>query len=361
MPEHSVILAFNTRNQLAVRHEGKRSAIAFRGNDLDAATQKLKHAFSAYTPPTEYYAVNHDGIRQRISFSQVADHSAATDASVVFASLDKLLSSPDLLSPDLAAILAQIDPLLIELNSRGALNGHVPVTAIVSCVAMLTAALHGFNGVALANERSASSGNRPHRGTEVNHQFSKGFTAEMLLQKAVSELTPDMLVFSVLRMASELAIARSFSRLTKYHPAFTSCNRIFHIDPTLRTASWCCDCDKCRFVFLILAPFLEPEELERIFGAAMLDDMTQFEGFKLLATVGDKPFECVGEERESAAAIRLLAADPRWQERGVVKGLATDVLPGFGGEEELEDILALSDEHSVPPVLLDSVDAILGS
>jgi len=115
MPEHSVILAFNTRNQLAVRHEGKRSAIAFRGNDLDAATQKLKHAFSAYTPPTEYYAVNHDGIRQRISFSQVADHSAATDASVVFASLDKLLSSPDLLSPDLAAILAQIDPLLIEI------------------------------------------------------------------------------------------------------------------------------------------------------------------------------------------------------------------------------------------------------
>lgn len=256
----------------------------------------------------------------------------------------------------------RIDPLLIEANASGALNGHVPVTAIVSCVALVTAALHGYDGVALANERSASSGNTVWDGVEVNHQFSKGIRAERLLQAAVAESVPGMTIFSILRMASELTIARTFSRLPQYHRAFTSCNRIFQIDPALRTASWCCDCDKCRFVFLILAPFFEPDDLAEIFGKAMLDDPAQFDGFALLtATGGHKPFECVGEEEESIAAIRLLAADPRWNGQRNVRRLADEVLPRFGPDRgDLDQILALSDEHSVPSSLLDSVNALLG-
>src|SRR5205085_9437531 len=53
----------------------------------------------------------------------------------------------------------RLDPSLPALNRAGALNGHVPITAIVSCAALLTASLNGFDAVALANERSASSGN----------------------------------------------------------------------------------------------------------------------------------------------------------------------------------------------------------
>ena len=52
-----------------------------------------------------------------------------------------------------------IDPGVAALNRAGALNGHVPITAIIACVALLTAALNGYDAVALANERSASSGN----------------------------------------------------------------------------------------------------------------------------------------------------------------------------------------------------------
>ena len=36
----------------------------------------------------------------------------------------------------------------------------------------------------------------------------------------------------------------------------------------------------------------------------------------------DKPFECVGERRESAAALRLLAAQPGWRDAPVVAALA---------------------------------------
>jgi hypothetical protein len=256
-----------------------------------------------------------------------------------------------------------LDPGLSALNAAGALNGHVPVTAIVSCVALLTAALNGFDAVAMANERSASAGNVVWDGVEVNHQFSKGLGAERLLSAAVAELAPGLELFSVLRPASELAIARAFARMQPYHAAFTSCNAIFRLDPALRASSWCCDCPKCRFVFLALAPFSAPEHLREVFGRDLLDEDGQFAGFALLtATGGHKPFECVGEEQESLAAIRLLARDPRWSAHRVVRRLVAEVLPRYPADAGDPDaVLALSDEHAVPAALLADVRAVLGA
>lgn len=274
------------------------------------------------------------------------------DATVEAAQLPRLL------------VRRRISPHLIELNEAGALNGHVPITAIVSCVALLTAALHGFDAVAFANERSASFGNVTFDGVEVNHQFSKSARVERMLRDAVAEAAPGLDVFSVLRPASELSIARAFAQLDAYHPAISSCNRNFHIAETQRRTGWCRDCDKCRFVFLVLAPFLSPAAMEGIFGGAMLEDEAQFDGFaQLTATGGLKPWECVGEVEESVAAIRLLAADPRWRDQANVKRLADEVLPRFAGVDATapERYLALSDEHGVPDELLDDVHAVLGA
>jgi hypothetical protein len=265
----------------------------------------------------------------------------------------------------LAHLLARrrLDPGLRALNEAGAINGHVPITAIVSCVALLTASLNGFDAVTMANERSASAGNVSWDGVEVNHQFSKGLRAERLLSAAVAEVAPWPSIFSLLRPASELAIARAFARMDSYHPAFTSCNAIFRLDPALRAESWCRDCPKCRFVFLALAPFSAPEHLREVFGSDLLDDGSQFEGFALLtATGGHKPFECVGEEHESLAAIRLLARDERWSGHAVVRRLVEEVLPRFApGDGDPEAVLALSDEHDVPAALMADVRAVLGA
>lgn len=256
----------------------------------------------------------------------------------------------------------KLDPLLGELNRAGALNGHVPITAIVSCVAVLTASLHGFDTVAMANERSASRGNVNWGGIDVNHQFSKSIRAERLMRTALAELGVGVDYFSVLRPASELAIAKAFTQLTPYHRAFSSCNTNFRLDGSVPSRRWCCDCPKCRFVFLVMAPFSEPERMRGIFGRDMLEDESQFEGFALLtATGGLKPFECVGEEEESRAAIRMLAADPRWRDHRVVRRLAEQALPRRSGDgDSLAEALALSDEHSVPAGLMPSVRALLG-
>jgi hypothetical protein len=257
----------------------------------------------------------------------------------------------------------RLDPGLAALNRAGALNGHIPITAIVSCVALLTAALRGFDTVAMANERSASNGNVAWDGIDVNHQFSKGLRAERLLRSAVAEAGPGLELFSVLRPASELAIARAFARMEQYHEAFTSCNAIFRLDPALRGTSWCCDCPKCRFVFLVLAPFCEPAHLRDVFGHDLLDDERQVAGFALLtATGGHKPFECVGEEEESLAAIRMLATQSRWREHRVVRRLVTEVLPRYDATVgDPKRVLALSDEHLVPDYLMRDVTALLGA
>jgi UDP-N-acetyl-alpha-D-muramoyl-L-alanyl-L-glutamate epimerase len=257
----------------------------------------------------------------------------------------------------------RLDPQLATLNGLGALNGHIPITAIVSCVALLTAELRGFDAVVMANERSASSGNVVWDGVEINHQFSKGLAAERLLRAALAEAVDGLELFSILRPASELSIARAFARMEQYHPAFTSCNATFRMDPQRRAASWCCECPKCRFVFLVLAPFSEPAHLRGVFGRDLLEDEDQFEGFALLtATGGHKPFECVGEEEESLAAMRLLAVDPRWRSHAVVRRLAAEVLPRFPQSAgDPVRVLAMAEDHHVPVALMPDVRAVLGA
>jgi hypothetical protein len=256
-----------------------------------------------------------------------------------------------------------IDPVVREGRLEGALNGHVPVTAIVSCVALLVAALHGYDAVAMANERSASAGNLEFDGVDVNHQFSKSMRAEQLLSGALLDITSELQIFSILRPASELAIARAFARMPQYHAAFTSCNRIFKLNEAQRLTTWCGACDKCRFVALILAPFLAPEVVSGIIGRDMLDDESQYPGFALLTgTGGHKPFECVGEVEEAVAALRLLHDDPQWRQHRVVARLVEQVLPRFPTDAgDPASVLQLSDNHAIPPALVPAVHAVLGA
>jgi hypothetical protein len=72
----------------------------------------------------------------------------------------------------------------------------------------------------------------------------------------------------------------------------------------------------------MLAPFLEPDALTAIIGRDMFADPDQVAGFDALMSRDGKPFECVGERRESAAAVRILSQLPLWRDKPVVKALA---------------------------------------
>jgi UDP-N-acetyl-alpha-D-muramoyl-L-alanyl-L-glutamate epimerase len=255
-----------------------------------------------------------------------------------------------------------ISPTLLELNSRGALNGHVPVTAIVSAIAVAAAILHGADEIAMSNERSASVGSLEWNGIEVNHQWSKGLAFERGFRTVLAdELGTGVDYYSALRPYSELQIARRFAPLERYHRAFTSCNAVFRRDPERRAASWCGDCPKCRFVYLILAPFVPRRELAAIFGSDLLDDPDQLPGYlELLGWEADKPFECVGEVAESIAAFRLLAADPGWRDGAVPAAVGERVLPHVDpGDSDPAAMLASGGPDEIPDRLRGGIDAQL--
>lgn len=262
---------------------------------------------------------------------------------------------------DAVEIRRSIDPLLLELNARGAYNGHVPATAVVSAIAVVGAVVHGYDRIAMAVERSASEETRMVDGVPVNHQFSKSLQFEEALRAAIADgVAGDLEYFSALRPFSELLIARAFARMPELHPLFCSCNRAFRTDGSAVTGTWCADCDKCRFVALVLAPFLDPEQVVAIFGANLLDDRRQVPGFAQLISA-DKPFECVGERREAAAALGLLAQRPRWAHSAVVDALAAAARDLAAADPGADAALwHTGAAHHVPGDVLALVRATLG-
>jgi hypothetical protein len=109
--------------------------------------------------------------------------------------------------------------------------------------------------------------------------------------------------------------------MTPYHQRFSSCNRGYKITAA-NDSKWCGECDKCRFVFLALSPFLPKQTIAEIFGRDLFADMSHIDKFKeLLGLEGHKPFECVGEYEESQAALYLLAKRPEWQAAPVIREL----------------------------------------
>ncbi|GAB1690633.1 UDP-N-acetyl-alpha-D-muramoyl-L-alanyl-L-glutamat e epimerase [Krasilnikovia sp. M28-CT-15] len=250
--------------------------------------------------------------------------------------------------PALAA-RRRLDPRLFELNAAGALNGHIPVTAINSLIAIATAALHGLGPVVMSNERSASDPNLVWNGHEVNHQWSKGVEAEGLLRAAVTAhagLTEPY--FSLLRSLSELHIAQLFARHTRYDAVVTSCNKAFKLHD--RTARWCGDCPKCRFVYLAMAPAMSPDRIAEIFGHDLLADPAQVPGFgELLGIDSHKPFECVGEVEESLVALGMLAEDPRWRDAPVVTALRAAVPDAAWTDASRQEVLTPGGPTYVPP------------
>lgn len=255
----------------------------------------------------------------------------------------------------------RLSPLIFDLNKRGALNGHVPISAIISFTLPVAAVLYGFDTAVMSNERSANVGNLVTKGIEINHQYSKSLEFEKDASKFFRQnVLADFRYFSFLRPLSDLGIARLFSRMKEYHRAFMSCNSAFRVTGAERQ-KWCLNCPKCRFTFLALAPFMKKNELVAVFGGNLLDDKIQIPGFEELAGIRDhKPFECVGEIDETLAAFAMLAENPLWKDDLLVKRFSEKILPNIENPGKLVDnALSLSPNHLLPQVSLDKLMAYL--
>jgi len=201
---------------------------------------------------------------------------------------------------DFIVVNRTLDPIMLQLNAEGYLNGHTPFSALLAFIGILVAFGSRSKYIALSNENSANESTVP--GTNINHQYSKSIEFESDFRNYVAEnLNNDVQYFSFLRPLSELQIAKLFSECGAYHPVFRSCNA------GSKTDSWCGHCPKCLFTWIILSPFLSKEKLISIFGKdLMADDSLHSIYEELNGTAAVKPFECVGTVEEVRACMEAV-------------------------------------------------------
>jgi UDP-N-acetyl-alpha-D-muramoyl-L-alanyl-L-glutamate epimerase len=194
-----------------------------------------------------------------------------------------------------------LDPLLLSLNKKGFLNGHTPFSALVAFVSILTAAITGNSLIALSNESSANEPTIP--GTNINHQYSKSVEFEKDFRNYVLKyITPDIHYFSLLRPLNELQIASLFARNPSFYKVFRSCN------VGSKSNSWCCNCPKCLFTFIMLSCFIPDYIMKEIFGENLLEKESLLPLLEQLSGLAsEKPFECIGTVDEVNSALRELS------------------------------------------------------
>src|SRR5580658_3393831 len=247
----------------------------------------------------------------------------------------------------------EIDPQLLRSEELGFRNGHVPVTGILSAIAVLAAVLENRDAVVMSNEWSASIPTLEYQGHPVNHQYSKSAAFEAAFRDVLAAgpaRLPDY--FSWLRDRTELWVGQEFAALEEYHGSFRSCNKAFYSDPARRLDHWCGQCDKCCFIDLILAPFLPAAALQRIFAATgePLEDPALAGKFRALLGAGTKPFECVGEVNECRAAVLLAARRADRAGDSLLRELAGEVAgrPDAPSDADVAAMLAPVGEAFIP-------------
>jgi len=192
-----------------------------------------------------------------------------------------------------------IDSNLIDLNSKGFINGHTPFSSMLAFYSYLTSYLLGKKYIALSNENSANESNII--GEKINHQYSKSFEFECDFEYYSNKyLKAPVKYFSFLRPLNELQIAKIFSRKEKYHSVFKSCN----VGSKGKEWYWCNECAKCLFAFIILSPYLYKEKLVNIFKEDLFEKESLLQTFiELTGNALVKPFDCVGTFEEVNFAV----------------------------------------------------------
>jgi hypothetical protein len=255
-------------------------------------------------------------------------------------------------------VAREIDPAVRRSSELGFLNGHVPITAVITAAGLVAAVLSGRDAVVLSNEWSASVPTLVHEGRAVNHQWSKSLEFEEGFGRLVtSSLGPQISVFSYLRSRSELWVAEQFARLREFHGVFRSCNRSFHQDRSERLDHWCGSCDKCCFIDLILSPFMDVADLRAVFGGHEPLEDRQLDS-RFLTLIGllpeARPFECVGDVNECRAAVVLATQRPDRRENPLLHRLRSAIAAAQNpadlrsSELRAEDLLAPIGPHHIP-------------
>lgn len=262
-------------------------------------------------------------------------------------------------------------------------HGHIPISAIYAFLGLLTSIFYKYSYVIVGNEHSSNFGNLAYKGLAINHQWSKSFEFETLLQDYIkNSVSPDLNYFSLLRGFYEIRIVKMFSTYRKYFPYFSSCNQNFKIQGKNHQGLWCGQCAKCVFVFTLLSAFIEKKELLKIFKKNLYQDKNLLPLFKDVLGLGEihphtnlkdkfgitiakseaalpvvdnssdfarkigvgvKPFDCVGTFQE--AKVSLYMASKEYKNDFIVRQIMAKIKIN---KKDIKDVFSTAHESNIP-------------
>ncbi len=195
-----------------------------------------------------------------------------------------------------------VDKKLKFMEEKGFLTGHFPYTAYLHFLSVLCAVVFGYKNVAFSNEKSSDEANTVYLGRKINHQYSKSFEFERKFRLYNQKYLSEVNVFSFLRPLYEFQIVKMFSKMPEYFSLVRSCNVMAAQDKS----GWCGGCSKCLSIYILLYPFLDKKNLERIFSNDFFKNKNFLPLAKALAVLeGVKPFDCVATKKEVRLALYL--------------------------------------------------------
>jgi hypothetical protein len=174
---------------------------------------------------------------------------------------------------------------------------YVNYQTIVIFASVVMAVASDCAYISMGHEYSA---NEPHCwhsqfGYAVNHQFEKSFSYEKAMHEfLLSEKIAPVYYFSGLQHMLEIEIMDAFvAGCPQYLPHFMSCN-------CARDGGWCCACEKCAFVFVLLAASADIQTaVTTMHGRNLFAEPQLWTAWRqLMGVEGHRPLECVGSAEE---------------------------------------------------------------
>lgn len=251
----------------------------------------------------------------------------------------------------LHAIKRVVDPKIISVNAlEGSYNGHIPISVIFGLVGAMVAVAGKHKYVVVANEASASIPQTEWAGTNVNHQWSKSIEYETLFQEYVqNSISTELTYFSAVRPLSSVAIAKIFSYYPAYFEVFTSDNSLFKITKENRDhPRWSITSSKSLSSFILLAPWIQKEDMLKIFGQDYLDIAALEDLFHaLLGQNGQSVLDCVGTPDELNASLQIILSDGAYARAALVLAETSNPDSVSADARDLSSFLTIQ-EHRIP-------------
>jgi hypothetical protein len=186
---------------------------------------------------------------------------------------------------------------------------------------------------------------------------------ERLMQQYVlANISDGIYYFSIIRQLSSVAVAKLFAQHKDYYEVFTSDNYVFRIKEQARPSRrWSTDSPKSLSSFILLAPWVEPDDMLRIFGADLLDNAALEPLFlRLIGVEGEPPLDCVGTVEELRLSLQLANQQHKFSASPLMQVAEQHgVLANASLQPELAAALSPQSEHALPDELVTPINDYL--